>query len=810
MRYAPALEMADHTVTYRLIVKEVAAKHGVYATFMPKPIFGENGSGMHTHQSLFKDGRNAFFDTEDEWHLSEVGKAFIAGQLRHAREISAVFAQWVNSYKRLVPGYEAPVYVAWSRRNRSALIRIPLYKPGAEQATRAEIRCPDPACNPYLTFAALLQAGLEGIEKGYELPAPMETNLYHLTSEERRDQGIVSLPGDARRGDRRAVALRARAQGVRRPHLRQLREAEALRVGRLPRPAHGRGRSSATWPPCRRGRFAGAFVEASSFGQLAMSGLANWPSAVTDAPPIAFLATTDAERARLFYAGVLGVRLVLGRPVRAGLRPRGDDAAARPGRGVHAAAVHRARLAGGRTSTRRSVGSPGSAWRSSASTGSSRTSTAPGRRRAARGSPGSRIRTATCSRSPSIPRYHERREPGSQPPCWPPPLLPARRLLPPHGPCREAARASRRRRDTQAPGEGDSIESPFCFFQPREERPMDVPEIRSRFLRFYAERGHAVIPAAPIVPAGDASTLFITAGMQPLVPFFLGERHPAGRRVVDVQPCVRTDDIDEVGDPSHLTFLEMLGRWSLGDYDGERAVELTFDLLTGPDGLGLDPQRLYVSVFAGDGDAPRDRDVEAALDRRCSPPPASTPGAGSSPTASRPTGGARSATRGPCGPDSELFVDTGAPHDEAFGPDCHPACPCDRLVEIGNDVFLRYDRQPDGGFLPLGQRSVDTGMGLERLAQVLLGLPSVYETGAFRPLIDGSSSAPGRPIRERAAPLPDRRRPPQGGGRSSPGRASPRATSGRATSCAGWSVARFATAGCSSSPAGSRRSSAGA
>src|SRR4051794_1451137 len=194
MRYAPALEMADHTVTYRLIVKEVAAKHGVYATFMPKPIFGENGSGMHTHQSLFTNGRNAFFNAEDEWHLSDVGKAFIAGQLRHAREISAVFAQWVNSYKRLVPGYEAPVYVAWSRRNRSALIRIPLYKPGAEQATRAEIRCPDPACNPYLTFAALLHAGLEGIEKGYELPPPMETNLYHLTAEERKERGIVSLP----------------------------------------------------------------------------------------------------------------------------------------------------------------------------------------------------------------------------------------------------------------------------------------------------------------------------------------------------------------------------------------------------------------------------------------------------------------------------------------------------------------------------------------------------------------------------------------------------------------------------------------
>jgi glutamine synthetase len=194
MRFAPALDMADHTITYRLIVKEVAAKNGVYATFMPKPLFGENGSGMHTHMSLFSEGRNAFFDADDAYHLSTVGKAFIAGQLRHAREMSAIFAQWVNSYKRLVPGYEAPVYVAWSQRNRSALIRIPLYKPGSEQATRAEIRCPDPACNPYLTFAALLQAGLDGIEHGYELPEPMETNLYHLTPDQRKEQGIVALP----------------------------------------------------------------------------------------------------------------------------------------------------------------------------------------------------------------------------------------------------------------------------------------------------------------------------------------------------------------------------------------------------------------------------------------------------------------------------------------------------------------------------------------------------------------------------------------------------------------------------------------
>jgi glutamine synthetase len=194
MRYANALRMADDTMTYRITVKEYAMKYGWHATFMPKPLFGENGSGMHTHQSLFKEGRNAFYDADDQYYLSDVGKAFIAGQLKHAREVCSVFAQWVNSYKRLVPGYEAPVYCAWSRRNRSALVRVPLYHPGKEQATRAEIRCPDPACNPYLTFAALLMAGLEGIEKGYELPEPMEKNLYHISPEERKRLGIEQLP----------------------------------------------------------------------------------------------------------------------------------------------------------------------------------------------------------------------------------------------------------------------------------------------------------------------------------------------------------------------------------------------------------------------------------------------------------------------------------------------------------------------------------------------------------------------------------------------------------------------------------------
>lgn len=200
MRDADALQMADNVMTYRTVVKEVAHKHGYYATFMPKPLAGENGNGMHTHQSLYRGNENAFFDADDEFHLSQVGKSFIAGQLRHAREMSCVFAQWVNSYKRLVPGFEAPVYIAWSRRNRSALIRVPVHQDEAEPTIRAEIRCPDPACNPYLTFAALLHAGLDGIEKGYELPAPMETNLYDLSHAERVRAEIEALPeslGDA-------------------------------------------------------------------------------------------------------------------------------------------------------------------------------------------------------------------------------------------------------------------------------------------------------------------------------------------------------------------------------------------------------------------------------------------------------------------------------------------------------------------------------------------------------------------------------------------------------------------------------------
>ncbi len=195
LRFEDALTMADHVMTYRIVVKEIANKYGVYATFMPKPIFGVNGSGMHTHQSLFKGDNNAFFDPDDPYHLSEVGKGYISGILRHSREITAVTNQWVNSYKRLVPGYEAPVYLSWALRNRSTLVRVPMYKPGKEKATRIEYRSPDPACNPYLAFSVMLASGLKGIEEKYELPDPTEKDVYHLSVDERKELGIDSLPG---------------------------------------------------------------------------------------------------------------------------------------------------------------------------------------------------------------------------------------------------------------------------------------------------------------------------------------------------------------------------------------------------------------------------------------------------------------------------------------------------------------------------------------------------------------------------------------------------------------------------------------
>jgi glutamine synthetase len=198
MRYTDALTMADSVMTYRLVVKQIALTNGVYATFMPKPVFGINGSGMHVHQSLFKEGQNVFFDANDPYHLSNVARSYVAGLLKHAAEITSITNQWVNSYKRLVPGYEAPVYLSWARRNRSDLVRVPEYQPGKERATRVEFRSPDPACNPYLAFSVMLAAGLEGIEKGYEAPPPVEENVYEMTDDERERRGIGVLPGSLR------------------------------------------------------------------------------------------------------------------------------------------------------------------------------------------------------------------------------------------------------------------------------------------------------------------------------------------------------------------------------------------------------------------------------------------------------------------------------------------------------------------------------------------------------------------------------------------------------------------------------------
>ena len=195
LRYNEGLKMADTAVTMRIVVKEIARKHGVYATFMPKPIFGENGSGMHVHQSLFRGDINAFHDSSQQYHLSDIAKSYIAGIMEHAREMALVTNQWVNSYKRLVPGYEAPVYVAWAQRNRSTMVRVPMYKPGKEQATRIEFRSPDPSCNPYLAFAAMLAAGMKGVEDNYQLPEPVEEDIYEMDEAAREREGITSLPG---------------------------------------------------------------------------------------------------------------------------------------------------------------------------------------------------------------------------------------------------------------------------------------------------------------------------------------------------------------------------------------------------------------------------------------------------------------------------------------------------------------------------------------------------------------------------------------------------------------------------------------
>jgi glutamine synthetase len=195
LRYTDALTMADTVMTFRLIVRQIALTHGVHATFMPKPLEGVQGSGMHTQFSLFEDDVNAFHDPGDEHGLSKVAKGFIAGLLHHAREITAVTNQWVNSYKRLVVGFEAPIHTSWARNNGSVVVNVPALRRSKPESSRIEFRAPDPACNPYLAFSVVLAAGLRGVTEGYDLPAPVTENLYELSDDERRAAGIGSLPG---------------------------------------------------------------------------------------------------------------------------------------------------------------------------------------------------------------------------------------------------------------------------------------------------------------------------------------------------------------------------------------------------------------------------------------------------------------------------------------------------------------------------------------------------------------------------------------------------------------------------------------
>jgi glutamine synthetase len=218
LKYQEALRMADALQTHKWIVKEVARRNGVHATFMPKPLFGQNGSGMHVHVSLFKGSSNAFFSRDQSHHLSETAMRFLAGVLDHAREMALITNQWYNSYKRLVVGFEAPVYIAWAERNRSALVRVPVYKPGKEAATRIELRFPDAACNPYLAFAAILAAGLSGVDRKLPLVEPMTRDLYQLTAVERESLGVQSLPHDLyeaiRLAERSELLVRALGEDI--------------------------------------------------------------------------------------------------------------------------------------------------------------------------------------------------------------------------------------------------------------------------------------------------------------------------------------------------------------------------------------------------------------------------------------------------------------------------------------------------------------------------------------------------------------------------------------------------------------------
>lgn len=288
---------------------------------------------------------------------------------------------------------------------------------------------------------------------------------------------------------------------------------------------------------------------------------------------------------------------------------------------------------------------------------------------------------------------------------------------------------------------------------------MTVAQIRQSFLDFFREKGHAIIPSASLIPENDPTVLFTTAGMHPLVPYLLGQPHPEGMRLANAQKCLRTDDIEEVGDNRHLTFFEMLGNWSLGDYFKPEAIQWSFEFLTGERWLQIDPTRLYVTAFEGDQDAPRDDEsigIWQSLFLTHNGVEAEVGVAGKDEPATEAKGpriylypkkknwwGPAGVT-GPCGPDTEMFFDTGRPHDSTFGVVCHPNCDCGRFVEIWNDVFMQYDKQVDGTFKPLSQKNVDTGMGLERVAAVLQGVSTVFETEIFKTIFQKLEALSGK------------------------------------------------------------------
>jgi len=255
---------------------------------------------------------------------------------------------------------------------------------------------------------------------------------------------------------------------------------------------------------------------------------------------------------------------------------------------------------------------------------------------------------------------------------------------------------------------------------------MTTEELKQKYIEFFISNGHAEISGSSLIPENDPTVLFTTAGMHPLVPYILGEPHPAGKRLVDVQKCIRTGDIDEVGDPSHLTFFEMLGNWSLGDYFKEEAIRLSYQFLTSPEWLGFDPRNLSVTVFAGDEEVPADEEA-AAIWSRIGIPDERIYFLGREDNWWGPAG-----QTGPCGPDTEMFIDTGI---DPCGPECKPGCSCGKYFEVWNDVFMQYNKSAEGRYLPLEQKTVDTGMGVERTCAMLQGKKNVYEIETFLPII---------------------------------------------------------------------------